>query len=245
MPFAVVLALLNIGLIVHAAKTGRFWPWGYIILFIPGLGGLAYVLVEVLPAWFGTYQGQQTTRRVGRALNPEKRYRALKDQVDISDTIANRAALAEECLALLRFDEALLQFETILERPLGDDPVFALGAARALFGLGRFVDTVTALDDLRRRWPDFQSAEGHLLYARALEGAGRSAEAVEEYQAVSHYYPGAEPRVRLGLLLRRLGRDDEGRAIFADVIKQMRRTPRFAQKAQREWITMAEKGLQG
>jgi hypothetical protein len=29
-PFGVVLLLINVGLIVHAAKTGRFWPWGYI-----------------------------------------------------------------------------------------------------------------------------------------------------------------------------------------------------------------------
>jgi hypothetical protein len=31
-PSGVVLLLINVGLIVHAAKTGRFWPWGYIIL---------------------------------------------------------------------------------------------------------------------------------------------------------------------------------------------------------------------
>jgi hypothetical protein len=36
-------------LIVHAAKTGRFWPWGFIILFIPGFGALAYVLIEHVP----------------------------------------------------------------------------------------------------------------------------------------------------------------------------------------------------
>ena len=53
MPFGIVLLLINVGLIVHAAKTGRFWPWGYIILFIPGLGALAYVLVEMTPEWFG------------------------------------------------------------------------------------------------------------------------------------------------------------------------------------------------
>ena len=46
-----------------------------------------------------------------------------------------------------------------------------LGLARAEFGLGRSEDTVKTLDELRRRWPDYQSAEGHLLYARALEDA--------------------------------------------------------------------------
>ena len=81
MPFGVILLLIDVGLIVHAAKTGRFWPWGYVILFIPGFGALAYVLVELLPEWFGSAQGQHARRRVVSTLDPEKRYRALTDQL--------------------------------------------------------------------------------------------------------------------------------------------------------------------
>ena len=45
--------------------------------------------------------------------------------------------------------------------------------------------TITALDDLRTANPDWQSGDAHLLYARALEGEGREAEALSEYQAVA------------------------------------------------------------
>jgi hypothetical protein len=51
MPFALVLLAVNVILIVHAAKTGRFWPWGYVILLLPGFGALAYVMVELVPEW--------------------------------------------------------------------------------------------------------------------------------------------------------------------------------------------------
>jgi hypothetical protein len=187
MPFALVLGAFNIALIVHAAKTGRFNPWGYVILFIPGFGGLAYVLIELLPAWFGTYQGQKAASRVGRALNPEKEYRALRDQLDIADTIATRGALAEECLTLKKFDEAESQFDAILAQPLGAEPIYAFGKARAQFGLGHAAEAITTLEDLRQQWPDYQSADGHLLYARALDEAGRLEEALSEYRAVSVY----------------------------------------------------------
>ena len=43
------------------------------------------------------------------------------------------------------------------------------------------------------------------LYARALEESGRTDEALYEYQAVANYYPGAEARVRYGLLLDKAG----------------------------------------
>lgn len=240
-----VLLAIDVTLVVHAAKTGRFSPWAYIILMIPVAGAIAYVVVELVPEWLGSYQGQHARRRLGKALNPHKTYRALRDQVEIADTIANRQALAEECLALGKFDEAQTQYDAILTQPLGDDPTFMLGRARALFGQGRFKDTIAALDDLRARWPDYQSADGHLVYARALDEDGRLDDAIEEYHAVSAYYPGAEPRVRYGLALRNAGRETEAQAVFADVIRQMGRAPAFARKVQAPWIAMAQAALRG
>ena len=244
MPIIGALMLsLNVAMIIHSAKTGRFWPWGYVILFLPGIGAIAYIVVELVPEWLGTHQAHTARRKIGKALNPEKTYRALRDQVDVADTIANREALAQECLALGRFGEAEVQYDAILAQPLGDEPRFMLRRAQAQFGLGRFKDAKATLDDLRQRWPDYQSQEGHLLYARALQEDDRFDEALEEYHALSGYYAGAEPRVRYGLLLRKVGREGEARAVLADVIKQMSRAPRFARKVQAEWISMAEAAL--
>jgi hypothetical protein len=89
---------------------------------IPVAGALAYVVVELVPEWLGTYQGQKTRARIVHALNPEKTYRALKDELEIANTIANRKALADECLALERFDEAKAQYDAILTMSLGDEP---------------------------------------------------------------------------------------------------------------------------
>jgi hypothetical protein len=245
MPFALVLAIIDVTLVVHAARTGRFSPWAYIILMIPGLGALAYVVAELVPEWFGSVQGQKTRRRVVSTLDPERSYRALTDQLAITDTIANRDALATECLALGKFEEAKHHFDDILARPLGEEPVFLLGCARAEFGLDQPAATVATLDELRRRWPDYQSADGHLLYARALEGSGRTDEALEEYKALAGYFPGAEARVRYGMLLGRLGRQADARVVFTDLLTHMRRAPKYVRKVQAEWIGLAEKALRG
>ena len=65
-------------MIVHAAKTGRFLPRGLIILFIPGFGAIAYVLVELVPEWFGSAQGQQARRHVVKTLDAEALPRAQR-----------------------------------------------------------------------------------------------------------------------------------------------------------------------
>ena len=156
MPIAIILLLIDVSLIVHAAKTGRFQPWAYLILLLPGVGAVAYVLVELVPEWFGSVQGQKTRARVINTLDPEKQYRKFADDLAITDTIANRVDLAEECLLLGKFKEAFTHYENALYHPLGDEPYYALGKAKAEFGLRRPQDAVVTLDQLRQRWPDYQ-----------------------------------------------------------------------------------------
>lgn len=241
MPLALLLLLINATLIIHAAKTGRFFPWAYVVLLLPGIGALAYVAVELIPEWWHGNDGQKARARVKSTLDPTRRYRELVDAVALSDTIANRAALAAECLAHDKFDEAKTHYDHICAQPLGDDPHFELGKARAEYGLGQPEQTIATLDRLRERWVDFRSPDGHLLYARSLEQLGRNEEALDEYHALSGYFPGAEAKVRYGMLLKQTGRSDESRAVLAEVINQFRRAPKYVRKAQAEWLTLAER----
>jgi hypothetical protein len=167
----------------------------------------------------------------------------LKERVEVADTIANRAGLAQECLALGRYREAEENYDAILAKPMGDEPGYLLGKARAVFGDGRFEATAALLDHLSARWPDFVSADGHLLYARALEESGRLAEAADEYRSLSGYYAGAEPSVRHALALRKLGREAEAREVMADVVKRIELAPRYVRKTQAEWLAMARQAL--
>jgi hypothetical protein len=244
-PFATILLILNVVLIVHAAKTGRFMPWFYIILFLPGIGAFAYVVAELVPEWFGSYKGQAARQTLARTVNPGRRYRDLTDELALVDTIANRAALAEECLSLGKFDEALAHYDAIIAQPLGEEPQFFLGKARAQFAQGRSAEAVATLDELMRRWPAYHSADGHLLYATALEASGRTDEALANYADVGRYFPGVEPRVREAQLLASLGRQEEAKAIAQDVVRGLSRAPAHVRKNQRQWLASAQRLARG
>jgi hypothetical protein len=242
-PAALVVLLLDISLIYHASRTGRLQPWAFIILMVPLLGALAYIAVELIPEWLGSHDVQRARRRVANRLDPAKRYRELSDRLAAADTIANRSELAEECLKVARFPEAEKHYDHLLKLPMGDEPRFMLRKAEAQFAGKRAAEAIGTLDELQRRWPDFQSAEGHLLYARALAEVGRTEEALDEFRAVAAYFPGAEARVRYGLLLKLVGRTQEARLVFNELLIQMRRAPRYVRSAQAEWLSIAEKQL--
>ena len=241
LPLGWIVAGVDIALIVHAARTGRFMPWGFIILFLPGIGALAYVAVELVPQWLGSTGVRRAGRSVAAALDPERRYRDARDQLEIVDTIANRAGLAEAALSLGKFGEARDLYSAIVALPLGDEPSFMLGRARAEFGLGDAAAALATLAEVKTRWPQYQSPDVDLLYGRTLEAVGRVDEALAAYAAVAGAYPGQEPRVRQAELLTRLGRGDEGRALAAEVARDLRRSPPHVRRAQSQWLAAADK----
>lgn len=89
------------------------------------MGALAYIAVELIPEWFSSPGARQARQRVANRLDPAKRYRELSDRLAVTDTIANRAALAEECAKIGRYGEAEQHYDHTLALPMGHDPAYA------------------------------------------------------------------------------------------------------------------------
>ena len=235
----VVLGAFNIVLVVHAAKTGRFNPWGYVILALPVAGGLAYLLVEVFPDWVRTPQGLRARRELMAAVNPDGDYRRASDEFLVTQTPATRLALARAAMATGRFGEAHDHFERLIDGPLGDEPFYHVGMAEAELALDEPARAVATLEAMRARWPEGSNPDAHLLYARALEAAGRADEALHEYEDVSNYYPGPEPAVRRAELLLARRETAQARDEASRIAAAIARAPAHVRRKQAEWSRRA------
>ena len=117
-----------------------------------------------------------------------------------------------------------------------------LGLAAAQYGHGDAAGCQETLDALKEHNPDFSSAEGHLLYAKALEASDDLDGAREEYEALAGYYPGAEARVRYAQLLERLEKPELARQEYAQMLAAAELAPKHFRKAQKKWIAEAKEG---
>jgi hypothetical protein len=82
-----------------------------------------------------------------------------------------------------------------------------------------------------------------LLLARSLEAGNALDEAEQAYAAVAPAYPGAEARLRYGVLLKRRGKLQEANRILKDLLDGAQLGPAHFRRAQAEWLERARREL--
>jgi hypothetical protein len=239
----ILYLLIAIGFAVHAMKTGRPFWWLYIILFVPVAGWIAYVAIELVPSMFHTRGAQKVASDIGTILDPNRDWRERVRQVELVDSVDAKRGLAEECEKRGLWDDAIRLYKAAATGIFADDPALLAGLARARLGSGDAQGCLDTLHKLQEAHPDLRNQETHLLLARALEAAGRTAEALREYDAVSRYYAGFEARSRYALLLSKQGRAQQARDLFQDVVRASRARRVLVTPADREWIRIAKTNL--
>jgi hypothetical protein len=241
MPILAVSVLLQLILIVHVIKTGRNTIWVFVLLFAPVVGGLAYLIVELLPELMNSRGARRAKRNVTKAINPNRDLKEASLNLAVADTVQNSMTLANQHLERSQFQEAEELFTRSLRGVHADDPDILLGLARAQFGLRKFGDVVATLDRLKTTNPKSRSADGHLLYARAHEELGHVSQAKTEYEALAKYYPGPEPRCRLALILKAEGDVEGARELFRSVVNESEVSGRHYNTLHKEWVALARR----
>lgn len=236
-----LIPLLQILAVVHVVRTGRNYMWIYILLFLPGLGIVAYLIVEILPGLFGSRAARNLQSSAVSALDPGRELRHRRQALEEADTVDNRRLLAEALVATGQNAEAMELYRGILTGIHADDPGMLLGMARAAYGTGQYELALNTVRQLGESNPRYQPVEAQLLHAMALEKLGRDDEAAADYAALVTHAPGEEVRCRYALLLQRHGDGNAAKVLFDEILNRSRRAPRHYRRQQSEWIDIARR----
>jgi hypothetical protein len=242
MPILLIISIvIQALLIIHCIKTGRNTIWIWAIALLSYAGIIAYVAVELIPDLFRSRTAQRTARGMKKVLDPHAVLRRYENEARVGGNVASLQRYAQELTRQGRYDEAITEYRKALTGLYEHDPNLMLGVARAQFSKGEATAARTTLDELIRLNPDFKSAEGHLLYARALETEGNATKALAEYKVLAPSYPGAEAAVRYAQLLKAQGQEDEARKVAQELLEEARIAPAHYRRAQKSWLDMAER----
>jgi len=242
MPLLILTVLVQIALVVHAMRTGRSIYWVFILLMVPGIGAAAYFVVELLPELANSLGARRIVRGVTRTINPGADLRQRQREHQLSGSVEAARHLAQELIENGRYADAIDYYLSAMTGIYEHDPDLMLGLAQAQFGSGDAKTCRQTLELLQEKNPEYRSADGHLLFARALEQCGALEKAEQEYAAVTTYYAGAEARVRYAQLLENTEKTEQARKEYADIVIAAELAPRHFRIAQKKWLAIARGG---
>lgn len=240
---SILIWLIQLALIVHVLKTGRSRYWIIFLIFMPFIGGAAYLLIEVIPQFTGSISGQRAVRNVKNTLNPGADLRKHEAAWSQSPNVDNARRYAQALLDAGEADKAEEIINQSLKGLFTTEPTLLLLKAQLQFEKGRTVETIETLESLQEHNPDFRSADGHLLYARALEAEGKINDAIREYSAVAGYFPGVEARYRLALCMNIAGNGKDSKAELESIVNDAKLAPPHFRKSQRQWLDAVRREL--
>lgn len=237
----VLVILLQIFFAAHAIRTGKDTFWLWVIILAPGIGCALYFITQFGPDAASSSTARKAKNTLLRAVDPQREFRKRVEMLEISNTVENRTALADECVDAGMYKEAIELLKESLVGVHETDPGVMERLAFAYFEHGQPDKTASTLDRLIAVNPEYKSPDGHLLYARALEAQGKMSEAAREYDALRTSYPGEEARVRYGQMLLKAGNNAKAAELFRESLTRAKQAPSQYRKKEVEWLKIAER----
>ncbi|HEX8392262.1 MAG TPA: tetratricopeptide repeat protein [Longimicrobium sp.] len=238
-PYSLVILLIQVFFAVHAVRSGKFY-WLFIIFFFPLIGSIVYFVVEYLPEMRSGRTGlAKVGTSVKRVLDPGAEIRRLEDQVSLADTHDNRVALGRAYRQAGRLEDAIRTYESSLSGIHADSPKALTELGSAYFEAGRIADARSAYDRLRS--VRVLTPDELVLSGRVHEAGGDLPAALRDYTAAAPGGGSAEARCRQALLLKLMGRGDEAKRVFDEVLRHARISSPQYRREQKEWIELAKR----
>src|SRR5579863_4030057 len=243
--------LISLAIAYHVIRNGKspFWLVAMALIsftypFATPLLWLAYLFIAVVPDMLRSAPARRLADNVVNAADPGRGYREKLRQVEQVGSVDSKRALAEECLRIGRFADAVELYESAMQGPLGaSDPTLVKGLARAKMLSGDGAAAEALFVTLKETDPAAYDADAELDYARALELQGKNDLAVRQYESVVPRYPGEEARCRFALLLEQLGQEQRAQLLFGEILDSVKGAPGYYRRRQAEWVRIARQNL--
>ncbi|MEO8711865.1 MAG: hypothetical protein ABI405_07050 [Parafilimonas sp.] len=229
---------LQIICVVHCLRKGNPYIWIWIIIFLPLIGCIAYIIMEVL----NRKSLQQIQSGMGNIFYSSGKIKKLEKQLQFSDTFNNRILLADAYLSAGDTDKAIAIYETSLTGAFTENEYVLLQLIIAYSQVQRYNDVIKIARKMYNN-PAFIRSHKHVLYAMALDKTGEADLAEKEFKMMKGKYSFFEARYQYGMFLLTKHRAHEAQKIFTDLVTEFSYLSSFEKRANRIWFNYAKHEL--
>jgi len=227
---------------IHSYRRGTLNRWIFLIVFLPIIGSLYYLYSEVINNKSTFRPVNKSSIDVGAVINPGGRIKKLEEELQFTNTFANKVKLADAYLGAGMTDKAIDLYKSSLTGAF-DENEHVMGQLIIAYYSQQRYDEVIPLAKKLYKLPQFARSKAHLLYAQSLENLGKIDEAETEFKAMKGRYSYFEQRYEYGLFLMRNNREDDAWQIFTDMLNEGPHLGSIEKKSNRVWLSKAKDEL--
>jgi hypothetical protein len=198
-----------------AYKNRREIYWYAIVLFLPVIGSLIYLFMNV----FINKDAQGIGDEITTTINPSKRIKELTEKVEFSDTFANRVALADAYFKREEYQEALLNYQTVLDGPHKNDVYVQEQLVMTNYYLKNYEKVVAVAKSLKAN-SEFRASKILFYLGLSYKALGKFNNAEKNLRALDLRYSNYPERLVLAQFLLEREKPKEAKELVEELLSE-------------------------
>ncbi|WP_438968589.1 hypothetical protein [Nonlabens sp.] len=199
----------------HIYKNRNEYYWYAIIFFLPAIGSLIYLFMKV----FNSQDAQMIGEEITTTIQPAKRIKDLIEKVKFSDTFANRLALADAYFDKQEYQNAVENYQIILDGAHKNDVYVQEQLVIANYHLGHF-DKVIELAKSLRANSEFRASKIIFFLGLSYKALGKLNNAEKHLRALDVRYSNYQERLVLAQFLVDRGKQEEAKELVEELLTE-------------------------
>jgi len=205
--------LLQLYCFYHAYSNKKEFYWYAVIFFIPILGGIIYLFLNV----FNKNDAQIIGEEINTVINPSKKMRDLTNKVEFADTFQNRVALADAHFNKAEYQNAVLHYEKVLEGAHKNDIYVQEQLVNTHYLLGNYEKVVKIAKPLKSNSTSSASKTKYFL-GLSYKELGKFNNAEKNLRALDLRYSNYTERHVLAQFLLERKKNDDAKELLEELL---------------------------
>jgi hypothetical protein len=189
--------------------------WYAIILFLPVIGSFIYLFMNV----FNNKDTQGINNEISTAINPSKRIKELTEKVEFSDTFANRVTLADAYFKREEYQNALLNYQTVLDGPHKNDVYVQEQLIMTNYYLNNYEKVVAVAQSLKAN-SEFRASKILFYLGLSYKALGKFNNAEKNLRALDVRYSNYQERLVLAQFLLEREKPKEAKELVEELLTE-------------------------
>ncbi|MFK5971877.1 MAG: hypothetical protein QM485_01220 [Flavobacteriaceae bacterium] len=210
-----LIVALQVFCIYHCYTNRNSYYWIFAILFVPAIGSLLYLFLNV----YKKNDIDSVQANITAAINPTKKIKDLEQKLKFIDTFENRSALADAYLEAGMYEDAIENYEVSLKGTFQNDFYVISRLEEAYYFFSQFDKSMEyALKIVDN--PKFKKSRAGYLYALALEKTGDITKAEEYLTEFDAPYSKYQERLELAKFYIRNEKPDKAKELLNEMMSE-------------------------